>query len=79
MGKGHVPLHERTELVRGIAIILGRKNGRHASAYWRGMAKRLLRTSIALGATREAAEAEVRRLLDTVLREINRRELAPRG
>jgi hypothetical protein len=79
MGNGHVPLHERSELVRSIAIVLGKKNGRHASIYWRAMAKRLMRLSIALGASREAAEAEVRRLLDTVLREITRRELAPRS
>jgi hypothetical protein len=77
MGNARVPLHERSELVRSIATVLGKKNGRNASLYWRGLAKRLMRVSIALGASREVAEAEVRNLLDTVLREINRRELAP--
>lgn len=78
MGNARVPLYERSELVGSIASILGRKNGRHASLYWREMAKRLMRLSIALGLSREAAEAEMHRLLETVLREINRRELAPR-
>jgi hypothetical protein len=77
MGNARVPLDQRSELIRSIAIVLGTKNGRHASAYWRGMAKRLMRLSIAVGASRETAEAEVHRLLDTVLREVNRRALAP--
>ena len=78
MGNARVPLDERPELVCSIAAILGKKNGRHASLYWHGLAKRLMRLSIAFGISREAAEAELRRLLHSVLREINRRELAPR-
>ncbi|MBO6717708.1 MAG: hypothetical protein JJ913_07110 [Rhizobiaceae bacterium] len=76
MSGGRVPLDERHELVRSISIVLARKNGAHASAYWRGMARRLLRLSMALGASREAAEAELHRLLDKVLREITQRQLA---
>lgn len=77
MGGVRVPLYERSELVCSIAAVLGKKNGRHASRYWHGLAKRLMRLSIAFGASREAAEAEVHRLLHTVLREIDRRDLAP--
>ena len=77
MGDVRIPLDQRSELVNSIASVLGRKHGPNASLYWHGLAKRLMRLSIAFGVSREAAEAELQRLLHTVLREIDRRELAP--
>jgi hypothetical protein len=67
------PLHRRRKLVRGIARLLEAKNGEDANVFWRSTAKHLLAQLAASGVTTQAAEQEVRTLLQSVLQEMRSR------
>lgn len=62
-----LPLHERTDLVSGVATVLSRKRRPEAVEYWHRLAKRLLRLQIALGAERASAEEDLRLLLRAII------------
>jgi len=71
------PVYRRTALVRRAARELSALNGEVANAYWRSMARDLLRDLLARGREMDAARGEVLCFFDAVQAEL-RRELERR-
>lgn len=64
------PLSRQQKLVRGIAGVLGSKQGEEATLFWRETAKALLQNLAESGVDARSAEDQVRDLLYSVLAEL---------
>lgn len=73
------PLSRQQKLLRGIAAVLGSKQGEEATLFWRETAKALLQNLIERGVDAQSAEDEVRDLLYAVLAEMETDAQVRRG
>ena len=73
------PLRCQQKLLRGIAAVLGSKQGEEATLFWRETAKALLQNLVERGVDAHLAEDEVRDLFYAVMAEIEMGAQVSRG
>jgi hypothetical protein len=64
------PLSRQQKLLRGIAAVLGSKQGEEATQFWWETAKALLQNLVERGVDAKSAEDEVRNLFYAVMAEM---------
>lgn len=73
------PLSRQQKLLKGIANVLGSKQGEEAARFWRETVKALMKNLVERGVDAQSAEDEVRCLLYAVLAEIEADARVGRG